>query len=252
MIFLLFKRIVFLFFIFFSFKSFSEKSPFLNFQSFSEKKEFFKNDSEKTGYSLGISLGNYINESLEKQKKIGIELDKNNLLLGVHDAISGHLKLSREEISIILQKLEEKIKNATKIQLEKNEKENLIQGKLYMKKFSEIKGMNKTPSGLLYMIEKLGEGREKITKNTKITVHYTGSLVNGIEFDNSYKRGQPITLMLKDVILGWQEGLQHIKKGGKIKLIIPPILGYGNNRINGIPANSILIFNIELLDVKNT
>ncbi|QCI25151.1 FKBP-type peptidyl-prolyl cis-trans isomerase [Buchnera aphidicola (Rhopalosiphum padi)] len=251
MIFFLLKRILLLYLIFFIPKSFSENLPFFKIQSYSEKKEFFKNDNEKIGYSLGVSLGNYVNESFERQKKMGIKLDKYNILLGVQDAISGNLKLSHEEISIILQKLEENLKNIAKIQFEKSEKENLIQGKLYMKNFSEMKGVNKTPSGLLYIVEKSGEGEEIKTKNTEITVHYKGSLINGMEFDSSYKRGKPITLMLKDVILGWQEGLKYIKKSGKIKLIIPPNLGYGNNTINGIPANSILIFEIELLDVKN-
>ncbi|WP_295164095.1 FKBP-type peptidyl-prolyl cis-trans isomerase [uncultured Buchnera sp.] len=251
MIFFLLKRILFLYLIFFIPKSFSENLPFFKIQSYSEKKEFFKNDNEKIGYSLGVSLGNYVNESFEKQKKMGIKLDKYSILLGVQDAISGNLKLSHEEISIILQKLQEHLKNLVKTQLEKNEKENLMQGKLYMKNFSEIKGVNKTPSGLLYVVEKLGEGEEIKTKNTEITVHYKGSLINGMEFDSSYKRGKPITLMLKDVILGWQEGLKYIKKSGKIKLIIPPDLGYGSNTINGIPANSILVFEIELLDIKN-
>ena len=245
------KRILLLYLIFFVPKSFSENLPFFKIKSYSEKKEFFQNDNEKVGYSLGVSLGNYVNESFERQKKMGINLDKHNILLGVQDAISGNLKLSNEEISTILQKLEKNLKNAAKIQFEKSEKENLIQGKSYMKKFSEMKGVSKTSSGLLYIIDKLGEGEEIKTKNAEITVHYKGSLINGTEFDSSYKRGKPITLMLKDVILGWQEGLKYIKKGGKIKLIIPPNLGYGSNRINEIPANSILIFDIELLDIKN-
>ncbi|AAM68057.1 FKBP-type peptidyl-prolyl cis-trans isomerase [Buchnera aphidicola] len=251
MIVFLLKRILLLYLIFFVPKSFSENLPFFKIKSYSEKKEFFQNDNEKVGYSLGVSLGNYVNESFERQKKMGINLDKYNILLGVQDAISGNLKLSNEEISTILQKLEKNLKNAAKIEFEKSEKENLIQGKLYMKKFSEMKGVSKTSSGLLYIIDKLGEGEEIKTKNAEITVHYKGSLINGTEFDSSYKRGKPITLMLKDVILGWQEGLKYIKKGGKIKLIIPPNLGYGSNRINEIPANSILIFDIELLDIKN-
>jgi len=250
MIFLL-KKIAFLCLFFFIPKVFSEDLPSFHISSHLEKKEFFKNDNEKIGYSLGVSLGNYVNQSFERQKKMGIKLDKYNLLLGVQDAISGNLKLSRTEISTILQKLENSIKEATKNQLEKNEKENLIQGKVYMNKFSKMKDVQKTSSGLLYVIEKLGEGKEIIQQSTEVTVHYKGSLINGVEFDNSYKRGKPIKITLKDVILGWQEGLKYIKKGGKIKLIIPPELGYGNNRINGIPANSILIFDIELLDVTN-
>ncbi|CAL4325859.1 FKBP-type peptidyl-prolyl cis-trans isomerase [Buchnera aphidicola] len=251
MIFFLLKRILLLYLIFFIPISFSENLPFLNIQSYSEKKEFFKNDNEKVGYSLGVSLGDYVNQSFQRQKDIGIKLDKKSILLGVKDAISGDLKLSKHEISMILKKLEDKIKRITEIQIKKNEKENLVQGQLYMKKFSEVEGVNKTPSGLLYVIEKIGDGQEEVNNNTEITVHYKGSLINGIEFDNSYKRGQPIKIMLKDVILGWQEGLKYIKKGGKIKLIIPPELGYGNNKINGIPGNSTLIFDIELLDIKN-
>ncbi|QCI20154.1 FKBP-type peptidyl-prolyl cis-trans isomerase [Buchnera aphidicola (Brevicoryne brassicae)] len=233
-------------------KSFSE-SIFLNnihLQSHSEIKNSFRNGDDKLGYALGVSLGNYVNQSFEKQKQIGVNLDKKSLLKGVQDAISGNLKLSHEEISSILIQLEEKLKNATKIQLEKNAKDNFIKGELYMKNFSKKKGVNKTSSGLLYLIEKTGEG-EALTNNTKITVHYKGTLINGIEFDSSYKRGEPVSLMLKDVILGWQEGLKYIKKGGKIKLVIPPNLGYGEKEISTIPANSTLIFDIELLDVVN-
>ncbi len=252
MIFFLLKKIILLCIILYVPKSFSETVTFPNFhtESHSEIKNTFKNNNEKLGYALGVSLGNYINQSFEKQKKIGVHLDKDSLLKGVKDAISGNLKLSHKEISLTLEILEEKLKYATKIQLEKNAKENLIQGKLYMKNFSELKGVKKTSSGLLYLLEKKGEG-EKLTNNTKITVHYKGALINGVEFDNSYARGQPISLMLKDVILGWQEGLKYIKKGGKIKLIIPPNLGYGEKEVNGIPGNSTLVFDIELLDVVN-
>lgn len=252
MIFFLLKRILLLFLIFFAPISFSEHLPFVNIQSHLEEKELFKNDNEKVGYSLGVSLGNYINQSFQRQKDIGIKLDKESILLGVQDAIAGNIKLPNQEISMILQKLEDKIKRITEMQIKKNEKENLAQGQLYMKKFSELEGVHKTSSGLLYLIENTGKGQEKITNNTQVTVHYKGYLINGIEFDNSYKRNQPIKIMLKDVILGWQEGLKYIKKGGKIKLIIPPKLGYGNNKINGIPGNSTLIFDIELLDIKNT
>lgn len=234
-------------------KSFSESLSDVYLQSHSKIKNtfIFKNSNEKLGYALGVSLGNYVNQSFEKQKKIGIELDKYSLLKGVQDAISGNLKLSHQEISSILKDLEEKLNNATKIQFERNAKENSIQGELYMKNFYKLKGVKKTSTGLLYLVEKEGSG-EKLTNNTKITVHYKGQFINGIEFDNSYIRGKPISLILKDVILGWQEGLKYIKKGGKIKLVIPPHLGYGEKDVNGIPGNSTLIFDIELLDVVNT
>ncbi|QFQ32685.1 FKBP-type peptidyl-prolyl cis-trans isomerase [Buchnera aphidicola (Aphis fabae)] len=250
MIFFLLKRIMFLFLLCYIPTSYSETQSTSQVQSSSENKKIFKNENEKIGYALGVSLGNYINQSFEKQQKLGIELDKYSLLLGIQDAISNNLQLSSQEISEILEKLEKKLKNATKIQIKKDETENLIQGQLYMKKFSQTKGVRTTQSGLMYIIEKPGEG-EEITENTEITVHYKGSLINGEEFDNSYSRGKPVVFTLKDVILGWKEGLKYIKKGGKIKLVIPPSLAYGNTALNGIPGNSTLIFDIDLIDAKN-
>ncbi|CAL4326585.1 FKBP-type peptidyl-prolyl cis-trans isomerase [Buchnera aphidicola] len=252
MIFFLLKRAILLCLILYIPKSFSESLMLHNVSMESSlKKNNIFNNNEKLSYSLGVSLGEYVNQSFKKQKKIGITLDKNSILNGVQDAISGDLKLSRQEISVILKELEEKLTNANKVEVEKNSKENLIQGQLYMKNFSKIKGVKKTSSGLFYLIEKEGSGA-LLTNSTKITVHYKGTLINGVEFDNSYIRGNPVSFVLKDVILGWQEGLKYIKKGGRIKLVIPPHLGYGDREINGIPSNSTLIFDIELLDAINT
>ncbi|QNS01707.1 MAG: FKBP-type peptidyl-prolyl cis-trans isomerase [Buchnera aphidicola (Pentalonia nigronervosa)] len=252
MFFLLLKKIIFFYIFLYTSKSFSGTPiQFYNdTKHYLEVKNIFKNHHEKLSYALGTSLGNYINQSFEKQKKIGVRLNKYDLLKGVRDAITGHTKIPEIEVSLLLKELEDKLKNATIIQLKKDAKENLIHGKLYMEKLLEMKGVKKTNSGLLYIIKR--EGKEKILKNNaQITVHYRGSFINGIEFDNSYQRGQPISLMLKDVILGWQEGLRYIGKGGKIKLVIPPNLGYGEREISGIPGNSTLIFDIELLDVIN-
>ncbi|MBZ2279329.1 FKBP-type peptidyl-prolyl cis-trans isomerase, partial [Buchnera aphidicola] len=111
-------------------------------------------------------------------------------------------------------------------------------------------GVKKTASGLLYRIEKKGDG-EILKDNTKIIAHYKGKFVNGVEFDNSYNRGIPISISLQNVIEGWKEGLRYIRKGGKITLVIPPYLAYGEQGVNGIPGNSTIIFEIELLDTIN-
>jgi FKBP-type peptidyl-prolyl cis-trans isomerases 1 len=81
-------------------------------------------------------------------------------------------------------------------------------------------------------------------------VNYKGTLIDGKEFDNSYTRGEPLSFRLDGVIPGWTEGLKNIKKGGKIKLVIPPALAYGKTGVPGIPANSTLVFDVELLDIK--
>jgi FKBP-type peptidyl-prolyl cis-trans isomerase FkpA len=101
-------------------------------------------------------------------------------------------------------------------------------------------------TGLYYQITTAGSGAQPSAKS-QVTVNYKGYLVNGSVFDQSKIGGY--TTNLNAVIKGWQEGVPYIKKGGKIKLLIPSALGYGPNAAGSIPANSVLIFDIELLDV---
>ena len=111
-------------------------------------------------------------------------------------------------------------------------------------------GAKTTATGLRYIVEKEGTGISPVATNT-VTVHYTGTLLNGKKFDSSVDRGQPATFPLNQVIPGWTEGLQLMKIGGKTKFIIPPALGYGANGAGGvIPPNAWLIFDVELLEVK--
>jgi FKBP-type peptidyl-prolyl cis-trans isomerase len=117
--------------------------------------------------------------------------------------------------------------------------------------FEEVKkkaGVVVLPSGLVYEIEKQGEGPSPKETDT-VKVHYTGTLVNGMVFDSSVQRGEPVEFQLDQVIPGWTEGLQKISKGGKIKLYIPPQLGYGDEGRPQIPPASTLVFEVELLDI---
>jgi peptidyl-prolyl cis-trans isomerase A (cyclophilin A) len=108
----------------------------------------------------------------------------------------------------------------------------------------------KTASGLRYIIEKEGTGKMPVATD-QVTVHYTGYLLNGTKFDSSVDRGQPATFGLNQVIKGWTEGLQLMKEGGKTKFIIPSELGYGANGYPPvIPANSWLVFDVELIKVN--
>ena len=106
-----------------------------------------------------------------------------------------------------------------------------------------------TPSGIYYLIEKEGTGTATPTKTSLITAHYHGTLLDGSIFDSSVKRGKPFEFSLKGVIKGWQESIPLLKKGGKGKFIIPSELAYGTRGAgNKIPPNTILIFDIELID----
>jgi peptidylprolyl isomerase len=109
-----------------------------------------------------------------------------------------------------------------------------------------------TPSGLQYIDLKVGDGPSP-TPGSTVVVHYTGWLTNGTKFDSSVDRGQPFQFMIgmHQVIAGWDEGVMSMKTGGKRKLTIPPQLGYGQRAMgNVIPANSTLIFDVELIAVK--
>jgi FKBP-type peptidyl-prolyl cis-trans isomerase FkpA len=106
-----------------------------------------------------------------------------------------------------------------------------------------------TASGLQYIITKEGTGKQP-TAQSIVKVHYEGRLINGQVFDSSYKRGQPVEFPLNQVIPGWTEGLQLMKEGGKATFFIPSNLAYGPQELPGIPANSTLIFDVELISVK--
>lgn len=137
--------------------------------------------------------------------------------------------------------------NVSKKAEEKAKTEQATMDKTLNEKYA---GAKVTVSGLRYIVEKEGMGASPIATN-QVTVHYTGTLLNGKKFDSSVDRGQPATFGLNQVIPGWTEGLQLMKVGGKTKFIIPPALGYGAAGAQGvIPPNAWLVFDIELLEVK--
>ena len=108
-----------------------------------------------------------------------------------------------------------------------------------------------TSSGLQYRILDEGSGIDSPGPESMVSVHYRGKLTNGLEFDSSYKRNQPVSFPVNGVIRGWTEALQLMKEGDKWELIIPPDLGYGSKGAgNIIPPDSTLIFEVELIEIK--
>jgi FKBP-type peptidyl-prolyl cis-trans isomerase len=103
-----------------------------------------------------------------------------------------------------------------------------------------------TPSGLKYKVLREGTGKQPTAAST-VLAHYTGWLTSGTQFDSSWDRGAPISFPLKGVVPGWTEGLQLVEEGGRILLVIPPELGYGARATGSIPANSTLVFIVDLV-----
>lgn len=140
--------------------------------------------------------------------------------------------------------------NFAKIQEEKIKAETLAMEAILKEKYGNAQT---TGSGLKIMMEKEGTGAQP-KAGDMVSVHYSGTLLNGTKFDSSYDRGQPISLPIGvgQVIKGWDEGIMMLKEGGKAKLIIPPHLGYGNQGAGGvIPPNAWLVFDVELVKVGN-
>jgi FKBP-type peptidyl-prolyl cis-trans isomerase len=137
------------------------------------------------------------------------------------------------------------------VYLAKVRSQNLGEAKAFFDKLKENKNVVELPSGLRYEIMQPGSGAYPTPTDT-VKVHYTGKLINDTVFDSSVQRGQPVEIQLSRVIAGWTEGLQKINQGGKIRLYIPPHLGYGDSPQQGIPPGSTLIFDVELLGVKPT
>ena len=125
---------------------------------------------------------------------------------------------------------------------------NLEEGKKFLEENEKRPEVTTTASGLQYEVLQEGNGQRPSGATSRVTVHYEGKLINGQIFDSSYKRNQPATFGLNQVITGWTEGVQLMPQGSKYRFFIPPDLGYGSRGAGSIPPNSTLIFDVELLE----
>lgn len=215
---------------------------FFNVCQAGEKSEL-KEEKDKVNYSVGYQIGSDL-------KKQGVEIKPDILVQGVKDAIEGtEPLLSQEEMRTTLIELQKRIVAAQQEQAMKKAQENLEAGKAFLAENAKKEGVKTLPSGLQYIVVEEGAGK-KPDSNDTVTVNYRGTLIDGTEFDSSFKRGQPATFQLNQVIPGWTEALQLMNEGAKWKIFVPPSLAYGERGAGSlIGPNSTLIFDVELLSV---
>ncbi|QIM67667.1 peptidylprolyl isomerase [Mannheimia granulomatis] len=203
---------------------------------------------DDSSYAVGVLLGKNIEGVMESQKHI-FTYNQDKIIAGVQDTIKKTGKLTDEDLQKHLKSLDAYLSaKEAKITEEKN-KVALASGDKFRADYKKQSGVKETSSGLLYKIEKAGEGSSPKPEDT-VKVHYKGTLTDGTVFDSSYDRGEPIEFQLSQLIPGWIEAIPMLKKGGKMEIVLPPKLGYGERAAGKIPANSTLKFEIELLDFK--
>jgi probable FKBP-type peptidyl-prolyl cis-trans isomerase len=222
-------------------------STVISGQVFAEEKAL---DEKAASYAVGALMGGQMKDLVDAHKEV-ITYDNARILDGLKDALEGKVDVRKDEnVQKTLEAIEAKLVSASKAKAEAIAKSAQEEGDKYRADFAKGKDVKTTKSGLLYKIENAGKG-EAIKATDTVKVHYTGKLPNGKVFDSSVERGQPVEFQLNQVIPGWTEGLQLVKKGGKIQLVIPPSLGYGKQGAGAsIPPNSTLIFDVEVLDVN--
>ena len=193
---------------------------------------------DSTSYALGADLG----ENLKRQN---VEIDYDVFMAGLTDGMeTGLIKLDQKQRRDVMATLQTKLREKA----DSEGKNNLKLADEFLKKNKIKENVKETPTGLQYRIINEGDGASP-KREDKVKVHYVGKLMDGTEFDSSRKRGQPSEFGLMQVIKGWTEGLQLMKLGAKYEFFIHPKIAYGSRPRPTIPANSLLIFEVELLDI---
>jgi len=208
-----------------------------------EAKEL-KDQKEKLSYVIGIDIG----KALQKQ---GVPIDPDLVAKGIKDGVlGGKLLMTDQEIQETMMAFQKEMRakqeEANKQLGEKNKKE----GEIFLAQNKTKEGVKTLPSGLQYKVVKAGTGKKPKATDTAVT-HYKGTLLDGTEFDSSYKRNQPATFKVNGVIRGWTEALQLMEEGAKWILYVPAALAYGDRGAGQqIGPNATLIFEVELISIQ--
>jgi FKBP-type peptidyl-prolyl cis-trans isomerase FklB len=200
-------------------------------------------EKSKTSYAIGMNMGMTLKQNL-------IDIDDSVFLRGLQDGQGNGTKLMTEqEVHQVLLQLQQSVRAKQQQRAAEMGAKNKADGAAFLAANKNNAGVVTLPDGLQYQIITTGTGPTPSMADT-VTVNYSGTLLDGTEFDSSYKRGQPASFPVTGVIRGWTEALQLMPVGSKWKLFIPADLAYGPQGRQGIPPSATLIFQVELLSIK--
>lgn len=199
---------------------------------------------KKAGYALGYQLGGNLRDQ-------GATIDADSLARGIREALAGTAPvMSEAAMQQAITQFQQQLQTGAAKRAAERAKNSVKEGAAFLEKNKSAEGVKVTPSGLQYKAVKVGNGQKPVATD-RVTVHYEGTLIDGTVFDSSYKRGQPATFGLGQVIRGWTEGLQLMDVGSTFYLYIPAELAYGESPPPSGPIgpNAVLIFKVELLEI---
>lgn len=198
---------------------------------------------DKASYTIGVQLGSQM-----AQTKDDIDIDK--VMMGLKESFAGkEPRMKKEEMMAAMQEFQQAMQQKQQAKMTEMAGKNAKDGEAFLAENKKKDGVVTLPSGLQYKVVTAGKGKSPKVSDTVVT-HYRGSLIDGKVFDSSYDRGEPVTFPVNGVIPGWTEALQKMKVGDKWQLFIPANLAYGEQGSGPIGPNSVLIFDIELLEIK--
>lgn len=202
-------------------------------------------DKPNLSYAIGFQIGN---DFVERK----LDIDINQVIRAMQDGYAKRKPtVSEDTMHDLLGRMQYQLYTKAKTEFDKIASENMAKSNKFLADNKAKKGIVVLPSGVQYRVIEDGSGTRHPTKDSEVTVHYRGSLMNGLEFDSSFARGKPVHFKVGDVIKGWQDVLQMMRVGDHWQIFVPPALAYGERgQPPRIGPNEALIFELKLIEIK--
>lgn len=204
-------------------------------------------EAQKNAYAVGMYIGEKVKDVADENVEVNPDFDVEMYLQGIRDSVKGQPQMAEADAKALFIELQKQVREQKRVEQQRVRDENMAKAQAFLEENKTKEGVQVTDSGLQYRVIKEGTGPSP-ARADRVSVLYKGSLVDGSVFDST-SNGEPRQFQVNRLVKGWTEALQLMKEGSKYELYLPPELGYGAQDRSKIPANSVLVFELELLKV---